>query len=486
MIWDNLKLSSGCPVSRQIMDYIRNLIMNGSLHEGLLLPSTRELARILKVSRSAVIIAYEELQNQQLIQNVQGRGAFVSAINNKKEKTPVVDWMKRVNEYGKTALNLIQTSRQYPWKKGIISFNSLAPDDSIFEVEEVKRAFLNRIALEGGKLLNYGETKGYRPLIDWLKRYLQAKGVDFQGKDILITNGFTESFALVLAALTEPGDNIICENPTHNLALNAMKLAGLKITGIQMSQDGLDLQQLEEALTAKTAKLGFIMPSYHNPTGLVMSPDKRLKVLELFEKYQLPLVEEGFNEELRYSGSHVSPLIALAGTANHLIYLGSFAKILFPAIRTGWVIGDAGLITCLESIKLYRNLYTSLLDQAVLYDYLQNGKFQQYLKRAKKLYKEKYEQAIKLAKTHIPCRRLWGDGGLHLFIELDGVDTRRLLAYCYQRGVLFTPGEIFYCDGTGSNTFRLSISRVDSQEMERGLIIIGEGIRELNQSPIPI
>ncbi len=484
-MWEDLKINTDSPAYLQIKDYIARLIVNGSLREGVRLPSTRELSHILKVSRNTIILAYDELQNLQLIQNVRGQGAFVCQNLVSHQDKLRLDWLCQVNEYGKTALNLVQTLRKYPWRNGMISFNSLAPDDSIFEVEEVKRAFLNRIALEGEKLLNYGETKGYRPLIIWLKDYLEGKGVDFHDKDILITTGFTEGFNLILAALTSPGEKIVCENPTHNLAINAMKLTGLQIQGISLREDGIDLQELESALAARDIKLGFIMPSYHNPTGLVMSPDKRIQVLKLFEKYQTPLVEEGFNEELRYSGSHVSPLLALSGRANHVVYLGSFTKILFPAIRIGWIIGDAKLIACLESIKLYRNIYTSPFDQAILYEYLEHGKFQQYLKRAKKLYKAKYEKALEFANSYIPCRRIWGDGGLHLFIELDGVNAKELLAYCYTKGVLFTTGEIFYTDGGGTHTFRLSITRVDLGEMEQGFKIIGEGIKSLTKVSNP-
>jgi DNA-binding transcriptional MocR family regulator len=484
-MWEDFKINVESPAYIQIKDYIAKLIMNGSLREGERLFSTRELSQILKVGRNTINQAYDELQNLQLIRTVKGRGAFVTQNSINHKEKPLLEWSNHVNEYGKNALQLVQTSRQFPWKKGMLSFNSLAPDESIFEVEEVKRAFLNRISLEGEKILNYGEAKGYRPLLEWLKNYLEGKGVDFRGKDILITTGFTEGFNLILAALTRSGDKIVCENPTHNLALNAMRLADLRIIGISLHEDGIDLQELERALSFRDIRLGFIMPSYHNPTGLVMSPGKRLKVLELFEKYKVPLVEEGFNEELRYSGAHGSPLLALSGGSNHVVYLGSFAKILFPAIRIGWVVGDAKLIAFLESIKLYRNIYTSPLDQAVLYEYLQYGKFQQYLKRAKKLYKDKYEQALKLAGQYIPCIRIWGDGGLHLFIELDGIDARRLLTYCYQKGVLFTTGEIFYTDGSGLNTFRLSISRIDPQDMEKGFMIIGEGIRALKKSSIP-
>lgn len=484
-MFGELKITAGSPAHLQIGANIRELIENGSLRAGVRLPSTRELARMLKVSRNTVMLAYEELQNEEWIRSIPGQGAYVNGRPAPEEARPALHWEPLLNDYGKMALDLVQTTRKYPWRPGMISFHSLAPDESIFDVEDVKRAFLNRISLEGEKLLNYGEGKGYRPLIGWLKEYLAAKGVDFRGKDLLITSGFTEGFTLVVAALTNRGDRIVCENPTHFLALNAMKLAGLQIAGIEMGADGIDPAALERTVAAGGIKLGFIMPSYHNPTGLVMPPDRRFKVLEIFEKYRVPLVEEGFNEELRYSGSHTSPLIGLAGTGNHVICLGSFAKILFPAIRIGWVIGDAQLIACLESIKLHRNLHTSLLDQAVLYDYLREGHLSQYLKKAKRLYKGKFELAMRLAGIHIPCRRIRGEGGLHLFIELDGISARELLDYCYERGVLFTPGDIFYCNGLGEDALRISISRVGPDEMEQGFQIIGAGIRELKREPAP-
>ncbi len=481
-MFGDLKITAGRPAYRQISDHIRELIRSGALYKGVRLPSTRELSQILKVSRNTVIMAYDELQSADLIENIQGQGAFVNAVAAGNLIKPALEWEGRISQYGRSALEQSHIGKQFPWRKGMISFNSLAPDESIFEVEEVKRAFLNRISLEGEKLLNYGDPKGYRPLIDYLKHYLEAKGVAFQGKDILITNGFTESFNLVMAALTQPGDVVVCENPTHNMALSIMKLAGLAIRGITMSDEGIDPVELETVLREDQPKFGFVMPSYHNPTGLVMSPDKRLKVLELFEKYQVPLIEEGFNEELRYSGSHGSSLMALAGTGNFVISLGSFSKILFPGIRTGWVIADAQLIRYLESIKLYRNIYPSLLDQAVLYEYLQHGKFQTYLKRAKKLYKDKYELAVRLVAEKIPHRRLWGDGGLYLFIELEGVVARQLLAQTYQQGVLFTPGDIFYTDGSGAQTLRLSVSRVNRREIEQGLAVIGAELAKLDRS----
>lgn len=246
-----------------------------------------------------------------------------------------------------------------------------------------------------------------------------------------------------------------------------------------MKEDGLDLDVLEKRLTQNTVKAGFLVPSYHNPTGLVMPLDKRLRVIKIFAKHRIPLIEDGFNEELRYSGTHVAPLLALSGKGNNLVYLGSFSKVLFPGLRIGWIMADRELISHLESIKRSWNIHTSFLDQAVLYEYLRSGQFEKYLKKARKVYKERHEAAIKLVKKYIPCQKVWGEGGLHVFIELDRINAREVLARCYKERVLFMPGDIFFTDSGGTNTFRLGISRVKPKEMEQGIKIIGEVIREM-------
>jgi DNA-binding transcriptional MocR family regulator len=191
------------------------------------------------------------------------------------------------------------------------------------------------------------------------------------------------------------------------------------------------------------------------------------------------LIEDGFNEELRYTGAHVAPLLALSGNGNNLIYLGSFSKVLFPGLRIGWIMADRELISHLESVKRSMNIHTSFLDQAVLYEYLQNGQFEKYLKKVRKVYKERHELATILVKKYIPCKKVWGEGGLHIFIELDRLNAREVLARCYQRQALFMPGDIFFTDSGGLNTFRLGISRVKPEEIEAGIKIIGEVVREM-------
>lgn len=473
----DIKLDKNTPVYIQLKDHISELILRGMLRSGEKLPSTRELASILNVSRNTVINAYEFLQEEGFIYMEKGKGAFVSDVKVNFQEKWTVDWSSHINSYAKASEELDIIKHETKWKKGMISFKSIAPDESLFDVEEFKKSFLNRISIEGEKILNYGYAQGYKPLIEYLFKYMSNKGANIEGKDILITNGFTEGFNLILSSLTEKGDKILCENPTHNTAIKIMKLHGLEVIGVDMEDDGVSIDKLKEKLSKNKIKLSYFIPSYHNPTGVVMSVEKRVEVYKALKVHNVPIIEDGFNEELRYSGAHVSPIASLSGEGNSVIYIGSFSKILFPGIRVGWILADKKLIDYLESVKRSRNIHTSSLDQAIFYDYLSGGNFEKYIKKARKVYKEKYEFAVECAKKYIPFNKLFGEGGLHIFIELNNIKSREVLEKCYENGIIFTPGDIFYTDNRGYNTLRLGFSRVSKEDIEKGFKIIGEVIK---------
>lgn len=479
MFYD-LKLNDTKPVYLQIKDYIKSMILSGMLQKDIKLPSTRELSSILNVSRNTVIEAYKYLEDEGFVYTVRGRGFYVSNVEINRQDEWNFNWSSEFNSYAKLSEELDIVKSEPVWKRGMISFKSIAPDNSYFDVEEVKKAFLNRMALEGDKLLNYGYAKGYKPLIEYLMKYMEGKGVAKEGKDILITNGFTEAFDILLSSLTNSGDKIICENPTHNTAIKIMKLHGLNIEGVELDDDGINLEKLKNKIT-KDTKLAYLIPSYHNPTGIIMPPEKRIEVFNIFKEYNVPIIEDGFNEELRYSGSHVAPIAALCGKGNGVIYIGSFSKVLFPGLRIGWIMADKDLISVLESVKRSRNIHTSFIDQAILFEYLNGGNFEKYIKRVRKIYKEKYEWAVKCAKKYIPNKKILGEGGLHIFLELsDEIDTRDVLSECMKKGVIFMPGDIFYTDGRGKNTLRLGFSRNSIEEIEKGFKIIGNVVKNMN------
>ena len=481
MLFSDLTIHDKEPLYIHIKNYLEEMISKGLLPHNSKLPSTRELSSILKVSRNSIVLAYEELKSEGIIYSLSGRGTFVNSENIIHNSHWQIDYEHFENDYMKTTNDMDIMKSEVRWKSGQISFKSIAPDGELFDMEELKKSFLNRFNLEGHKRLNYGYAQGYKPLIDYLHKYMNKKGVDTTHKDILMVNGFTEGLNLVISTLTNHGDYILCENPTHNTSIKIMKSHGVNIIPMNMNEKGLDFDDLDKKLKKYKNKIKFsyITPSYHNPTGMVMSPENRYKFYNLMKKNNIPIIEDGFNEELLYSSSHIFPICSLDNNSNGVIYIGSFSKILFPGLRIGWLLGDKKLINRLESVKRATTIHVSFLDQGILYDYLQNGAFEKYIKKTRKYYGDKFNFAKKCVEKYINCEHILGDGGLHLFLIFKDLDTRKLLDECYKKDVIFMPGDLFYIDDKGENTLRLGLSRLSEDEIEKGIKIIGETIEEM-------
>lgn len=478
-MFHNIELNKEQPIYIQIKNYFRTMIAKGMLQKGERLPSTRELSSVLKVSRNTVISAYESLVDDGFINIIKCKGAFVSDININISSGWNTLWKHRINGFAKEAKNLDIVKQEAAWEKDMIPMSSISPDPELFPIEDFKRAFMNILSLEGYKILNYGYAQGYKPWIDYLMEYMESKGVNIRGKSILVTNGFTEAFEILLSSLTKEGDSILCENPTHNTALKIMKLKKLNILGVDMDREGISIEKARKIIERNSIKLAYITSSYHNPTGITMPWERRIELLEVLMNHDVPIMENGFNEELRYFGSHIAPIAAIGGEGNSVIYIGSFSKILFPGLRIGWILADECLIDYLESVKRSKNIHTSFLDQAILFEFFKEGYFEKYIKKARKVYKQKFEHAILCANNNIPRSKVYGEGGLHIFVKVLGVDSRAILKECMKKGVIFTPGDIFYTDDKGKDTFRIGFSRVDFEDIEKGTKIIGQ---EVNKS----
>lgn len=470
----NIDLNSSEAIYMQIYSSLKEMINQGMLPPDSKLPSSRELSELLKVGRSTVITAYELLESEGFIFTERGKGTFVRHGNISTLSCNNIDWDCSINDYALTAEKLDIMKHEVLYKKGMISFKSIAPDETLFDIEELKRSFLNLVSIEEGKIFNYGYARGYKPLIELLMDYMKKKGVDTSEKAILITNGFTEAFDLILSSIMKKGDTILCENPTHNTAIKQMKLHGLNILGVGITEEGLDLKELQDTLRECPVKIAYLIPSYHNPTGTVMPYEKRRKVYELLAEHNIPLIEDGFTEELQHLGGHIAPMTAISGRGNSVVYIGSLSKVLLPGMRIGWIFADKKLVEILESVKRSRNIHTSFLDQGILYQYMKNGSFEKYIKKVKSIYRERFELTKALAERHIPHQYILGDGGLYLFIKLNKIDSRELLNRCYNRGVIFTPGDIFHTDGSGWDTLRIGFSRTSLENIEKGIKIIGE------------
>lgn len=483
MLFHDLIIDSNKPVYLQIKNHIKNLITKGLLPINSKLPSTRELSLILNVSRNSILNAYEELKTEGLIYSIKGKGTFVKEQSSIATSKWNIDWSLYENDYSKNLNKMDSAKNEISWKSNLISFKSISPSGEQFDMEELKRAFLNRFNLEGHKLLNYGYAQGYKPLIEFLIQYMNKKNVNSSNKDILVTNGFTEALNIIISSLTKPGDYILCENPTHNVSLKIFKSFNLNILPMDLNKNSLDFEKIEDTINKYKGRIKFvyITPSYNNPTGIVLSPNNRFKFYNIMKKNNIPIIEDGFNEELLYSSSHIFPICSLDNKNNGVIYIGSFSKILFPGMRIGWIFADKDLIYRLISVKRAINMHVSFLDQGLLYDYLKNSNFNKYLKKIRKYYGDKFNFALQCAKKYIDYEYVLGDGGLHLFFKIKDINTRELLQKCYEKGVIFMPGDVFYINENQNNFMRLGFSRLEKNEIEKGIKIIGQTIDEMRE-----
>ncbi|EKQ51697.1 MULTISPECIES: PLP-dependent aminotransferase family protein [unclassified Clostridium] len=503
MIFSNLVLNKEEPIYIQIERHIKLGIKNGELKKDSKLPSTREVSKFLNISRNSVISAYEELESIGIITTKRGIGTFISIESENESYEYNVDYLSIMNNYGDTLKKFDIIKNELPYKKGMISFKSISPESHLFNLDDFKRALLDAWTYEESNLLNYGYAKGYKPLIDYFFNYMEEKRVITVNKDILITNGFTEAFDIVISSLTKKGDIILCEEPTHNTALKLMKAYGLKVVQVKMDKEGLDLDSLENALSKYNPRFGYLIPSYNNPTGIVTKTERRKEIYKLFRKYSVPIIEDGFNEELLYSSSPIDPIASLCGSGNGVIYIGSLSKILFPGLRIGWIFGDEKLIDVLESVKRGKNIHSSFLDQSVFYYYLKSGAFNRHVKNVRKYYRDKYNLVLEMIEKYIPYEYITGEGGLHVFVKLkNNINARELLDLCYKENVLFMPGDIFYENfdseivndtisefashnkivQKGSDTFRIGFGRVKDDDIKKGIKIIGKNIKILENN----
>nr|WP_207747082.1 PLP-dependent aminotransferase family protein [Clostridium paraputrificum] len=480
VIFSTLEINDSDPIYIQLERHIIDGIKKGDLKKDSKLPSTREVSNYLKISRNSVISAYENLESKGYILTKRGKGTFIAVEGEKQVYEYNVEWDNLVNKYGKVLREKDIIKSEPKFKRGMISFKSIAPESELFNLEDFKRALMDSWTYEEVHLLNYGYAKGYQPLIDYLFEYMEEKGVSKENKDILITNGFTEGFDIILASLTSPGDVILCEEPTNNTALKVMEAYGLKVVGVPMDKDGMVIEDLNKTLQLYSPKLAYLIPSYNNPTGIVMNSERRKEIYKIFREHSIPIIENGFNEELLYSSSPLEPLAALSGRGNGVVYIGSLSKVLFPGLRIGWIMGDKKLIDILESVKRGRTIHSSFLDQSAFYYYLKSGAFTRYIKNIRKYYRNKYNLIMEMVNKHIPYEYVTGEGGLYVFIKLkNNISSRELLNLCYEDGVLFMPGDLFYNNSKGESSLRLGFGRVSDDDIRIGIEIIGKNIEVL-------
>jgi DNA-binding transcriptional MocR family regulator len=368
-------------------------------------------------------------------------------------------------------------------RDGVISFAGGTPDSALFPIEAFRRV-LNRVIRDSGaSLLQYHAGAGYPPLRAYLSTYLLRFGIEAGADEILIVNGSQQGFDLIARTFVNPGDVVAIEEPTYPSAMQALRAYGAQLVTVPWDASGPRPDLLARSLERYRPKLFYCQPTAHNPTGLTISPEVARRVLEAAAHHQVPVVEDGFDGNLYYEGRRPQPLRA-RDRDGLVIYVGTFSKILFPGLRLGWVVAPAPVIERLQLAKQLADLHTSPVIQAAVHRFCEQRLLDRHVARMTAEYGRRRAELLAALRRHMPAGVSWTEprGGFSLLLTLPpGLSAVALLSAAARRGVSFTPGSLFFADGRGEETLRLSFSMVPARRIDEGIRRLTAALQECRQ-----
>jgi len=491
MILLKLDRKSQVPLYFQIINQIIEMVEADILKPGTRLPSTRLMAETLDVNRSTVYNAYQELWAQGYIESRPGSYSLIRkrhkmATPKYKEKTSSIPWKKVTTVASqrvyKEFLDFFP-EKSIPNKIDTINFAKLDMDRRLFPSEDFRRCLNQVILSKGSKILGYGEYMGYKPLRETIAKRLQYHGISVASEEILITNGSQNGIELVLKLLSVPGKKMVIEAPTYAILLPLLKYYQTELAAIPMQKNGLDLNQLKDILSDHPVSFLYTIPNFHNPTGITTTQSHRENLLSLCETYNIPIVEDGFEEEMKYFGK-VPPPIKSMDKKNICIYLGTFSKVLFPGIRIGWIAAERECIMRLVAIKRFSDLTSSFILQAAINEFCQQGYYDLHIKRMHRIYRKRMQTALTSIKYYIPGDKVnWTEptGGYLIWFKFKNmeIDENNLIQTFEKYGVIVSPGRYYFHNARKSSYFRVSISTLNEEEIEDGIKKLGKAINEI-------
>jgi len=314
-------------------------------------------------------------------------------------------------------------------------------------------------------------------------------GLNIGIENVLITSGSQQALDLLGTVFINRGDRILVESPTYLGALQAWNAYGPEYVAIPFDEDGMQVDTLEDALRMGP-KFIYVLPNFQNPTGITLSLERRQALIELADRYGVPLVEDDPYGQLRYEGEHLPPVVVLDGQyRNHIgqayhgnvIYMSTFSKTLAPGLRLAWVTAPAEVILKLVQAKQGADLHTSTFNQMVAYEAAKEGYLDQHIELIRATYGERRLVMLEALEAHFPEGVKWTrpQGGMFLWVTLpEGMNAEELLPKAVEKMVAFVPGGPFHANGGGENTMRLNFSNAQPEKIREGISRLGQVIKK--------
>src|SRR5262245_34935189 len=428
----NLREASG-PLYRRVYHALKAMIRAGRLGPAARLPSTRVLARDLSVSRNTVMLAYEQLAAEgYLVSRHRGTTSVAGVVPTRVAPVPTrpkLEAAPRLSAYARRLIRepLVPSSASAaPLKAPRYDFRYGSPAVDEFPREIWRRLLAARARRAARESFGYGSPAGYGPLREALSEYLgRARGIGCDAERIVIVSGSQQALDLVSRLLLDPGDGAVVEEPHYSGVTIPFEAAGARLIKVPVDASGLDTSKLPPA--GAGARLAYVTPCHQFPTGVIMPLERRLALLRWAARVGAWVVEDDYVSEFRYEGHPLEALQSL-DRDGRVIYVGSFSKTLFPALRVGYLVLPRPLVPPFLAAKWVADRFSAPLFQEALAELITSGQFERYLRRAGARNAARRQALIEALRQHLGDRvEIAGENtGVHLVVWLNDVAPRDL------------------------------------------------------------
>lgn len=489
-----LETSAERSLQWRVYDRLRRDILGGRFRPGERLPSSRALARSLRLSRTTIVLAYEQLIAEGYLETRPASGTFVSSVLPDDERarereserarerlvppalplshSPTLSrWGERLLEVGRGATPSSGAGLRFDFRPG-------RPDWAAFPRELWRRLAARRWSAASDELASYGDPAGYRPLREAIAAHLaRSRGVRCDAGQVVVVNGSQQAADLLARVWLDPGDAAAVEDPGYREAALALRAYGVYVQPTPVDRDGLVAEALPPPSQPQAPRLVYVTPSHQFPTGTILSLGRRLALLEWAAARGALIIEDDYDSEFRYEGR---PLESLQGLdrAGAVAYVGSFSTALLPPLRIGYAVLPLPLVEPFVAAKWLADRQTATIDQQVLADFIAEGHFARHLRRMSRLYRARRDVLLASLGEHLAgLVEPGGTGaGLHLVGWLQGgLDEDAISKAAAARGVGVYPLSRFRLGTEGPGGLVLGYAGLDEAR-------IRDGIRQLAQA----
>ncbi|RKF52406.1 GntR family transcriptional regulator [Bacillus wiedmannii] len=468
------------PKYRQIIDYMKEKIENGEWPIGSKIPSQRQLAKLFHVNRSTVITALDELMADGLIQSQIGVGTIVT--NNTWSllaTNPPPDW----SEYVKAGIHkpsklMVREINEAEANNKLIhlSKGELAPQ--LFPLETMQS--IMKSVSEELDYFGYEEQKGFLPLREAISNYVKSYGIHASPNSILIVSGALQALQLISIGLLHRKSTVLLEQPSYLYSLHIFQSANINLAGISMDQRGILPNELLKRIKYSQKKnILYSIPCFQNPTGILMSQERRKEILKICEKEQLPIIEDDIYRELWIDEPPPAPLKSI-DKHGHVLYVGSLSKTLTPGLRIGWIIGPEPVIDRLSDIKMQTDYGSSSLSQRVAAEWINKGFYEEHVANVRIQLIERRQIMIRALNKYCAEISTWDipSGGFFIWLKVvPNIPMKKLFSEALSKGILLNPGRIY--EEESDRHIRLSYGYASPEQMTNGIKLLSQLIRKL-------